>query len=448
MKTCFVNQALNIGSITKKLLIIVLFIFSAGIYSQNLIPNPGFETYSQLPCACMHGDVNTFVKSWENVGSGTADILSSNADQSCYASTNSNHWDSFGFEAPNGGNTMGMIMTEGFDGTYREYLGLPLSTPLRRGREYYLEFYVSLGDYCGVATNNIGALFTVDKPRTGEGYIVMGTPQVNYESVILENNGWVKISGSFIADDNYRFMTVGNFAPTSATEMERLPEIAFAGGHTYRKGMAAYYIDDFLLLDKSADLTVTGDTLVHTGELATLTAKGGNTYKWADAKNPKTIIAYGPELNQYMKRRTKYIVYSDIDTASIIVRVHKQEVDNIGGRTVTKKKIIDVYSDEITIEVYDKNDVDGDTLSIYDGETLIAAHVGLEKAVKSFTIQVDRTQSTQIIVFAENEGTSPPNTACIILRDGKNTQEILLKSDMKSSDSVILNYAGEIKVAE
>jgi len=96
----------------------------------------------------------------------------------------------------------------------------------------------------------------------------------------------------------------------------------------------------------------------------------------------------------------------------------------------------------VQIEVYDKNDVDGDTLSIFNGNELVAAHVGLEKTVKSFTIHIDRTQSTQIIVFAETEGTMPPNTACIILRDGKNQTEIMLKSDMVSSDSVILNYAG------
>ncbi len=441
MKNCFVNQT-SIISITKKLLIVSLYILSSNIFLQNLIPNPGFETYPQIPCNCMYGDVNKFTQSWENVGSGTADILTSTADASCYASTNSNHWDSYGFENPNGGNGMGMIITEGHDGIYREYLGLPLNTSLKRGREYHLEFHVSLGDYCGAATNNIGALFTIDKPKTGSGYIIHGTPQINYESVILETNGWVKISGSFIADDNYRFMTIGNFAPTSATEILKLPELAYTGAHTYRKGMAAYYIDDFLLLDKGANLTVMGDTLVHEGQLATLVAKGGNTYKWADRKNPKTILGYGPEFNKYMKNKTTFLVYSEIDTATITVRVHQKEVDNINGRKVNKKSTIDVYNDEVQIEVYDKNDVDGDTLSIFNGNELVAAHVGLEKTVKSFTIHIDRTQSTQIIVFAETEGTMPPNTACIILRDGKNQTEIMLKSDMVSSDSVILNYAG------
>ena len=53
---------------------------AAQLPAQNLIPNPGFEKYSQVPCACMQGSLSAYVTGWENAAAGTPDFLCSGAD--------------------------------------------------------------------------------------------------------------------------------------------------------------------------------------------------------------------------------------------------------------------------------------------------------------------------------------------------------------------------------
>lgn len=419
--------------------------FVAG--SQNLIPNPGFEQYSQVPCGCMQGSLASYVTGWENAGGGTPDFICTESAPECYASTQSNHWDSYGYEQPHSGKGMGMIMTSGHNGTYREYLGVTLTQPLVKGNKYYAEFYVTLGDYCGTATNNLGMLFRTGAFRSVSDYIITGTPQINHTAVIDQTKGWVKVSGFFTAEENYTHVLVGNFFTKEQTLTKTIPEAeSYVSPHTYRIGMAAYYIDDFMLKTAEVNLVVSGDTLVNTGTTATLLASGGTTYTWADSERPDVIIGGGEELKVTMNKKRSFFVYSGGDTAMITVNVRKPAsayMSELNGRKVRKGRNIEIHSDEVIIQVYDKNEVDGDSISLYYGDSLIVSNLALTHKKVSFTIKVDKSKPRQIVLFAENQGSVPPNTACIIIKDGRNSTDVVLQSDFKYCDSVMLTYKDE-----
>lgn len=413
----------------------------------NLIPNPGFETYTQVPCACMQGSLSAFVSGWENAAAGTPDFISTESNQECYASTQSNHWDSYGHENPHGGKGMGMIMTSGHGGTYREYLGVTLTNPLVKGTKYYAEFYVSLGDYCGVATNNLGMLFKTGTLVASYSNIILGEPQINNTTVIEQTNGWTKVSGTFVAADNYTHVIIGNFFTHEKTTVKVLPEAeVYESPHTYRTNMGAYYIDDFMLREAKFNIAVTGDTLVNIGTTATLTASGGTTYTWADAERPNTIIGGGDQLKVTMNKKRKFIVRSEGDSAYIWVDVRKPAsayMSELNGRKVRKGRNIEIHNDEVTIQVYDKNEVDGDSISLYYGDSLIVEHLAITHKKVSFTIKLDKSKPRQIVLYAENQGSTPPNTACIIIKDGRASTEVVLQSDFKYCDSVMLTYKEE-----
>lgn len=415
--------------------------------AQNLIPNPGFEDYSQVPCSCMQGSLSSYVSSWENAGGGTPDFISTEARPDCYASTRSTHWDSYGAEQPHSGKGMGMIMTSGHNGTYREYLGVTLTQPLVKGKKYYAEFYVTLGDYCGIATNNIGMLFRTGTFQAVSDYIITGTPQVNTTTVIDQTAGWYKVSGTFVADDNYTHVIIGNFFTKDKTEVKIMPQAeSYVSPHTYRTGMAAYYIDDFVLRSENTDLTVSGDTLVNTGTTATLLADGGITYSWADAERPNVIIGSGQELKVTMNKQRTFFVYSGNDTAQITVNIRRPAsnyMSELEGRKVRKGRTVEVHSEEITIQVYDKNEIDGDSISLYYGDSLIVRNLALTDKKVSYTIRVDKNKPKQVVLYAENMGSVPPNTACMVIKDGRRTSEIVLQSDYKFSDSIMLSYTDD-----
>ncbi|HTF04363.1 MAG TPA: hypothetical protein VK826_10065 [Bacteroidia bacterium] len=413
----------------------------------NLIPNPGFETYSQVPCNCMHGSLSEYIDAWENAGAGTPDYISAKASESCYASPNSSHWDSYGTETPHGGNGMGMIMTSAHDGVYREYLGVTLTAPLKKGHKYYAEFFVTLGDYCGLATNNLGMLFRTGTFATVPEHIITGTPQVNQATIVDQTKGWFKVSGTFVAAEDYTYVIIGNFFTKDETATKTMPKAeSYPGEHSYRTSMAAYYIDDFMLREMNTYLTVAGDTVVNIGTTATLIADGGVTYTWADTERPGTIIGGGAELKVTMNKKRSFYVYSGGDTAMITVNIRKPAsayMQQLNGRKVRKGRNVNVSSDEITIQVYDKNEIDGDSISLYYGDSLIVSNLALTKKKVSYTIRVDKTKPRQIVLYAENQGSVPPNTACIVIKDGRNSTDIVLQSDFKYCDSVMLTYKEE-----
>lgn len=428
-------------------IIFVLLIVCPAANAQNLIPNPGFETYSQVPCGCMQGSLSAYVSGWENAGSGTPDFICTEANEACYASPTSDHWDSYGSEKPHGGKGMGMIMTSGHGGTYREYLGVTLTKPLVKGNRYYAEFYVTLGDYCGAATNNMGMLFKTGTFSTVGDYIITGEPQVNVKTVIDQTDGWYKVSGTFVAQDAYTYVIIGNFFTPANTIVKEMPKAeVYESPHTYRTSMAAYFIDDFMLREAKFNIAVTGDTIVTTGTTATLIASGGTTYTWADSERPDMIIGGGEQLKVTMNKKRTFIVRSEGDSALITVNVRKPAsayMSELKGRKVRKGRNIEIHSDEITIQIFDKNEVDGDSISLYYGDSLIVSNLAITHKKVSYTIKIDKSKPRQIVLYAENQGRVPPNTACIIIKDGRNSTEVVLQSDFKYCDSVMLTYKDE-----
>src|SRR5688572_15355224 len=90
------------GKTSKQFIITVVMatLLMLNVKAQNLIPNPGFESYKFLPCSCMQKNVDAYLKGWERVGAGTPDYINAKTPISCYANTQSNNWESCGSEIP------------------------------------------------------------------------------------------------------------------------------------------------------------------------------------------------------------------------------------------------------------------------------------------------------------------------------------------------------------
>ncbi len=218
----------------------------------NLVPNPGFEHYRKIPCAAMQDELSDYINDWFSFG-GTADIFYTPVitDKDCYASTDSYASDSPGNEPPHSGDGMAMVLTENQTFTYREYLAVKLLHPLKKGRSYNVELFVSLGDYCGISTNNLGVAFTKSRDwLPGVGIITTLNPAVNEMKVIEQYDGWQKITGSFTADSNYTHLLIGNFLPKSQTLVKTLKN---RGSNNYLYNPAIYFVDDVSVMEEPGD---------------------------------------------------------------------------------------------------------------------------------------------------------------------------------------------------
>ena len=95
---------------------------------------------------------------------------------------------------------------------------------------------------------------------------------------------------------------------------------------------------------------------------------------------------------------------------------------------------ISVNSDSLKVDFYDNGDVDGDSISIFYNNKLIAFNRMLSTKAVHFDVRLDSTKEiNEITMFADNLGSIPPNTALMIVTDGKKRYEIRMASSLEKN---------------
>lgn len=108
----------------------------------------------------------------------------------------------------------------------------------------------------------------------------------------------------------------------------------------------------------------------------------------------------------------------------------------IAERKVKVKQQVIVTSKKITIKIWDHQQEDGDIVSLRINGEYIAQKKELSR--KPYLIEVPLLQKNNVLTLdAINLGSIPPNTAAIeIISDGKKLKEIILQSDMNTSEAI------------
>jgi len=97
-------------------------------------------------------------------------------------------------------------------------------------------------------------------------------------------------------------------------------------------------------------------------------------------------------------------------------------------------KEIAVDSDTLSVDFYDNGEVDGDSISIFYNDKLIAFNRLLSTKAVHFNVGLDTTKEVnEISMFADNLGSIPPNTALMVVRDGKKRYEISMSSNLQQN---------------
>lgn len=109
------------------------------------------------------------------------------------------------------------------------------------------------------------------------------------------------------------------------------------------------------------------------------------------------------------------------------------------GRNISYVKEVVFESENISIEIWDHGRQDNDIVSIYlNGETIISKHL-LTYRKKSITVQLNPNTSNNLLLYAHNLGEAPPNTVSIEITDGSTSEKIILNSDLKSCEAVLIS---------
>jgi len=104
------------------------------------------------------------------------------------------------------------------------------------------------------------------------------------------------------------------------------------------------------------------------------------------------------------------------------------------------KKIL-TNSMDITIQLYDNGEIDGDTITVYDNNQVIAYHKGLTKKAITLNIKASSDDPVhEIVMVANNLGAIPPNTALMIVTTGDKRYELFISSDETKNAKIIIQY--------
>ncbi len=100
---------------------------------------------------------------------------------------------------------------------------------------------------------------------------------------------------------------------------------------------------------------------------------------------------------------------------------------------------LEVRSRVVKIRVWDHNKIDGDVISIKANDKWILTEQELDK--KPIELEYTLTGfQTRFVLYAHNIGKIPPNTATMTIDDGTEKHTVVLESDLKSSEAIILRY--------
>ncbi len=115
------------------------------------------------------------------------------------------------------------------------------------------------------------------------------------------------------------------------------------------------------------------------------------------------------------------------------------------GRTNKELKRIVVNDKKITLNIYDNGTIDGDTVSIYYNGKAIVKNKRL--TANPIVVDVDLDENIalhSIVLFAENLGSIPPNTALVIFTTAAGKRyEMYASATLQQNAEIIFEYRGK-----
>jgi zinc protease len=107
----------------------------------------------------------------------------------------------------------------------------------------------------------------------------------------------------------------------------------------------------------------------------------------------------------------------------------------VNGRGTKLAGSYTISNEELTVELFDNATVDGDEVTVIFNGTTIASKQPLTDRALTYKLKA-RKGKNLIVMYAENLGTTPPNTAFMVIKSGDKQYKVELSSDMKESAAV------------
>ena len=254
---------------------LVIWLVSS-VAAQNLVPNPGFETYTICPSFLSELELAT---PWVSATEATPDYFNACASNLLIdVPTNFG-----GYQQPLNGNGYAGCYFKG-PPNYREYAQVALSEPLDAGKCYHIGFFINLMNLC-CGVDKVGLYVSAVAPTSVGTMVLPFEPQITGDGGYYSDTvAWVEISGFYPAMGGEQYITIGNFEGDSETSYDPLC--------TLSNPFSYYYIDSIYVIEEgpTSELSLElGPPVEACLEYEIDGESGDFLYTWSDGSHEHTL---------------------------------------------------------------------------------------------------------------------------------------------------------------
>ncbi|HAO46705.1 MAG TPA: S9 family peptidase [Chitinophagaceae bacterium] len=130
-----------------------------------------------------------------------------------------------------------------------------------------------------------------------------------------------------------------------------------------------------------------------------------------------------------------------INTNTNTTPVKKDSVSVVSTRKNTVFSRLPVSVTNITLDIFDNGTIDGDSISVYYNSKLLVSNRGLTDKPLTVNLLLDeKAAQHEIVLFANNLGSIPPNTATIVVKAGDKRYELHSSASLTENAVLVLEY--------
>ena len=134
-------------------------------------------------------------------------------------------------------------------------------------------------------------------------------------------------------------------------------------------------------------------------------------------------------------------VPAPVNVPLITAQPERDITRRMNARKQTEQNRLEVNVKKINLKVYDNGVVDNDTVSIFYNGKLLLSHQRLSEEGVEFNLNLDEgVIKHEIIMYAENLGGIPPNTALIVITAGNKRYELRSKANLEENAVLVIEY--------
>jgi zinc protease len=163
----------------------------------------------------------------------------------------------------------------------------------------------------------------------------------------------------------------------------------------------------------------------------------------SEGSDPKRFLEYEKYVNALTAKDVQEAAKLILDGKNQFFAVLMPETappsvpSTIANRKVNVQQTIELTKAEFQVDLYDNGDIDGDSITVYFNGQVVVGRQRLTDKPITVKLKANPNLSNELVMYANNLGSIPPNTALMKVTAGDKVYEVRLESDADKSGAVV-----------